>query len=90
MYINIGSEILLRDVEIVAVITLKLENNYDYNHSYLLKQKENNKIIDISAGNAKSIVILRDESVYISPITSQTILMRSKNFGLPKGMNKIG
>ena len=91
MYINIGSDIILREKEIIAVISLRQNKKFCvYNHSYLLKMERQNKIIDISAGKAKSIIILSDETAYISPISTQTIRLRSKKFGLPKGLNKIG
>jgi len=74
MYLHIGKDCVLSTNELIAIFNIEaLEkmNSYDY-------VLENNveKIVDISCGNPKSLVLVRkgDKNVaYISNILSSTI-----------------
>ena len=46
---------------------------------------EKGKLINISSDNEKSFIVTEDESVYISPISPQTLKIRSKKNGFSGG-----
>lgn len=90
MYLHIGSDKLIRIEEIIAIINYKGAKDKNIINKRFLKQvKKNGALIDISnieTNNAKSLVFVNNNKVYISPISPQTLYKRSKNFGLSEGM----
>lgn len=91
MYLHIGSDMLVRTVEIIAIISYKATTGTrNINSDFLEQVKKNGKIINLSnlkTKNAKSFVIT-NKIVYISPISSETLYNRSKKFGLSEGLKK--
>lgn len=90
MYLHIGSNVLLRTVEMIAIIDKEgSRESKKINKKFLQKIKKEGEIRDISdleSKNARSMVLVDDNRVYISPISAQTLYKRSKNNGLSEGM----
>ena len=90
MYLHIGTNILIRDVDIIAIIERKGKKEKDKtNQKFLDQVQKEGEVIDISdltSENAKSMVVVNNNRVYISPISPQTLYRRSKNFGLSEGL----
>lgn len=76
MYLHIGSGLSLKEKDIIAIFDIEyIKNTKEYKGFYekLLLDK---KIIDISKGNRKSIILTKNsqgEKAYISNINANTI-----------------
>jgi regulator of extracellular matrix RemA (YlzA/DUF370 family) len=90
MYLHIGSDVLISTSEIIALISYRgTETGNSINTKFLQHVCKNGGVIDISntvRKNAKSLVLVDNDLVYISPVTPLTIYKRSKNFGLSEGL----
>jgi len=90
MFLHIGTDVLIRTSEIIAIIASKGLNEKNKTNKRFLKEIMNEgEIIDISnleTKNSKSIVLVNKNQVYISPISPQTLYKRSKNNGLSEGL----
>lgn len=78
MYLHIGNDIILEKKNILFILDYKnlKDNKVFYN---FLEGIEKKNIIDISSGNAKSIVITKENGEikgYISNISSNTLSNR--------------
>ena len=93
MYLHIGTDVLIRAEEIIAIINRKgIKDKNKINRRFLKKILKDGEIIDISnkeTENAKSMVLVNQNRVYISPISPQTLYKRSKKFGLSEGLKTI-
>ncbi len=86
MYLHIGTDVLLREKDVIAIIGRKGEKDKSRINRRFLKQKENEgKINNISNNNEKSFVITSDDFVYISPISPQTLSKRSRKKEFQEG-----
>ena len=88
MYLHIGTNVLIRTVDIIAIIGRKGKKD-KMNQQFLEQVQKEGEIIDISdlvSENAKSMVMVTNNRVYISPISPQTLYRRSKNYGLSEGL----
>jgi regulator of extracellular matrix RemA (YlzA/DUF370 family) len=86
MYLHIGTNVLLRGEDIIAIIGRKGDaDKSKINRFFLNKKAEKGKIINISFDNEKSFILTDEEIVYISPISPQTLKSRSKNNGFSGG-----
>lgn len=76
MYLHIGNGLCLNNKDIIAIFNIDyIKNTKDYRNFYQKNVDENN-IIDISNGNAKSLILINKNNVtkaYISNINSNTI-----------------
>lgn len=87
MYLHIGTNVLLREKEIIAIIGRKGDTDKSrINQQFLNAKAEKGKLINISSDNEKSFIVTEDESVYISPISPQTLKIRSKKNGFSGGL----
>ena len=93
MYLHIGSDVLLSTSDIIAIIGYKGdEDNNKLNKSFLQQVYKEGEVINISnlaTENAKSMVLVNNNLIYISPISPQTLYKRSKKFGLSEGLKII-
>jgi regulator of extracellular matrix RemA (YlzA/DUF370 family) len=90
VYLHIGTDVLIRTTEMIAIIGRKGQfPESKINEHFLRAMEKEEKVIDISSKNAKSFILTNDDGVYISPISPQTLFKRSKKFGLSGGVKKI-
>lgn len=74
MYLHIGKDYILNNNDIIGIFninTLKKSNSYDY-----ILENLSEKVIDISGGKPKSLILVSKNSkniAYISNILSSTI-----------------
>lgn len=86
MYLHIGTNVLLRAKDIIAIIGRKGDaDKSKINHAFLQKKQEAAQVINISSNNDKSFVVTSDEKVYISPISPHTLKKRSKKTDFQEG-----
>ncbi len=91
MYIHIGCDVLVSSEDIIAIINFrgKMKEDNTCNLSLLEKIEMTGQVNDISnlvTKNAKSLVLAKENTVYISPISPLTLYKRSKNLGLLEGL----
>lgn len=86
MYLHIGTNVLLRGKDIIAIIGRKgPADKSKINKLFLEEKAEKGKLVNISSDNEKSFVVTDEEFVYISPISPQTLKCRCKNKGFSGG-----
>ncbi len=70
MYIHIGTNVLLRSTELIAIIGRKGDfDKNKINKRYLRLKQNEGKVIDLSSNNAKSFILANDDRVSLSPIS---------------------
>lgn len=80
MYLHIGKECVLNNNELIGIFNIEIlekSNSYDY-----ILENIAEKVIDISEGNPKSLILVCKENkniAYISNILSSTIGKRINN-----------
>ena len=78
MYLHIGKECILNNNELIGIFNIETLSNYEYISSSMVE-----KVIDISAGNPKSLILISKNNkyiAYISNILSSTIASRINKF----------
>jgi len=74
MYVHIGEETLVRALDIVAIISKESIVTSSQMNEFLTHDRA--KVVDLSKGGYKSIVITKDK-IYYSPLSSGTLKKRS-------------
>ncbi|MCE5285251.1 MAG: DUF370 domain-containing protein [Pelosinus sp.] len=77
MFLHLGADTVVLLKNVVAIADLKMVKS-NINNDFLENMRANKLVIDISDNNAKSIVIA-DEVVYLSAISSLTLKKRAGN-----------
>jgi regulator of extracellular matrix RemA (YlzA/DUF370 family) len=86
MYLHIGTNVLLRTNDIIAIIGRKGDaDKRKINRAFLQKKQDSAQLINISSNNDKSFVLTADEKVYISPISPYTLKKRSQKNDFQEG-----
>ncbi len=80
MYVHIGKDIVINSENIIAILDISsLRKNKNNLEEVLQKLKISDNIIDVSDENKKSLIILNNNSAYITNISSVTIAKRASN-----------
>ncbi|WP_026568044.1 extracellular matrix regulator RemB [Bacillus sp. UNC41MFS5] len=74
MYIHIGEDINIRARDIISILDKESVNNSPLVEEFLKSRKE--KVINLSKNPFKSVIVTND-NVYLSPISSGTLKKRS-------------
>ncbi len=84
MYLHLGGEICVRIKEIIAIMDLETSSTSKITREFLKKMQKNGKVISINDEELpKSYVVTEKDkkvTMYISPISSSTLLKRANNF----------
>ena len=72
MYLHVGNDTVVKASELVAVLNAKMLNVSPYLQKFL----HQNKVIDLTEGNIKSIVVTIHH-IYLSPIGSTALKRKS-------------
>lgn len=75
MFLHLGADTVIPLKQVIAIADLKLFRS-TVNDEFLNTMREENMIVDVSEGNAKSFVVT-DKIVYLSAISSLTLKKRS-------------
>ena len=93
MYLHIGSDVLIRLEELIAIVNLKgATDRNSINRRFFEQIKREGEIVDISdpqEKNAKSLILTTQQRAYLSPISSHTLCKRLQKFGFLEGMKTI-
>lgn len=81
MFLHLGENTVIRTDEIIGIFDLDNTTVSKATRDYLSIMQKNKKIIDVSYDLPKSFILCKDEEkneniVYISPISTQTLLKR--------------
>ena len=84
MYLHLGQNVVVPTKSVVAVFDMDNTTVSKATRDYLSKMQKDKKIIDVSLDLPKSFVLCKDRDsgenvVYISPISTQTLLKRIQN-----------
>lgn len=80
MYVHIGKDVVINSENIIAILDISsLEKNKNNLQEILQKIKISDNIIDVSDENKKSLIILNNNSAYITNISSVTIAKRASD-----------
>lgn len=82
MYLHLGGDISVKIKNIVAIMDLETTSVSKITKKFLKIAQKESSVINVNEELPKSYVITSDEEkirVYISPISSQTLLKRANN-----------
>ena len=83
MYLHLGGEVCIRIKDIVAIMDLETSSTSKITREFLRKIQKKGEVISVSVEDLpKSYVLIKDEEkvrMYISPISSNTLLKRINN-----------
>lgn len=84
MFLHLGENTVISSAEIIGIFDMDNTTVSKATRDYLSKMQKDKKIIDVSLDLPKSFVLCKDKDsgenvVYISPISTQTLLKRIQN-----------
>ena len=84
MFLHLGENTVISSSEIIGIFDMDNTTVSKATRDYLSKMHKDKKIIDVSLDLPKSFVLCKDRDsgenvVYISPISTQTLLKRIQN-----------
>ncbi len=82
MYLHLGGDVAVRIKDIVAIMDMETTSTSKKTREFLKINQKHGEIISVNNELPKSYVIITEDKktkVYISPISSQTLLKRANN-----------
>lgn len=79
MYIHLGGEKIIRSSELVAIFDISIEKSSKISKQYVNHAQQQKHIEMIGEEEAKSIVVTQN-TVYYSPISTTTLKKRANQF----------
>ncbi|MGB4019040.1 MAG: DUF370 domain-containing protein [Syntrophomonadaceae bacterium] len=79
MYIHLGNNYIISTQNIIAIINLNPPLNEDIKDIMEIARSER-KLVNISEKGKNKALILCDDRVYLSPISSNTLYKRASHF----------
>jgi predicted transcriptional regulator len=84
MFLHLGQDTVILTDEIIGIFDLDTTTVSKTTRDYLTKMEKSGKVINVSSDLPKSFILVRnkktgDKKIYISPISTQTILKRIEN-----------
>ena len=83
MYLHLGGEICVKIKDVVAIMDLETTSTSKITREFLKKMQKNQEVINVNDEELpKSYVVINDDNktrMYISPISSGTLLKRANN-----------
>ena len=86
MYIHLGQETVIRSEDVIGIFDLDSTTVSKNTRIFLTKAEKKGEVFNVSYELPKSFTLCNDKNskkntVYISQISSQTLLKRSENIG---------
>lgn len=78
MYLHIGNNVLVRKDAVIGVFSIDSLSSDNKGKKFMSEIRQNREVEDISDGKQSSLV-LTDEKIYITRISTATLLGRSGN-----------
>jgi hypothetical protein len=76
MFLHVGADVVVSLKRVVAIFDLRSCQTAEATREFLLLIQNEKKVTDVAGGDAKSLV-LTDSEVYLSPISSLTLMKRA-------------
>ena len=73
MYVHIGPSKAVRKEDIISVFDLDSSTVSVFTRSFLSKAEKEKRVVLLSYDLPKSFILMRDETVYLSPFNTSTI-----------------
>lgn len=83
MYLHLGENTVVRTDDIIGIFDMDTSTISKWTKKYLASATKNKRVINVSMELPKSYIVCRENNeikVYISQISSQTLLKRKSNF----------
>lgn len=83
MYLHLGQDITVRTKDIIGIFDIEKASLSKYTKSFLSGATKKNQVINVSYEMPKSFIVCAAEEemiVYISQISSRTLLKRAESF----------
>lgn len=76
MFLHVGADVVVSVKRVVAIFDLRSSGVAETTREFLALAQGEKRVTDISGGDPKSLV-LTDSEVYLSPISSLTLMKRA-------------
>lgn len=76
MFLHVGADVVVSLKQMVAILDLKSIQGAESTREFLSQAYGRKQVIDVAGGDAKSLV-LTDDGIYLSPISSLTLKKRA-------------
>jgi extracellular matrix regulatory protein B len=76
MFLHVGADVVVSLKRVVAIFDLKSSQMAEATRNFITLAHQGKKVTDIAGGEAKSLV-LTDSEIYLSPISSLTLMKRA-------------
>jgi extracellular matrix regulatory protein B len=76
MFLHVGADVVVSLKRVVGIFDLKSSQMAEATREFLAMSHREQKVTDIAGGEAKSMV-LTDSEIYLSPISSLTLMKRA-------------
>ncbi len=76
MYLHVGGDYLIKKDKIVGIFDIENTSISKHTREFFKKSEKGKKVINVSFDLPRSFILDKDENVYISPISPQTLLKR--------------
>lgn len=83
MYLHLGENTVVRTESIIGIFDMDTSTISKWTKDYLSNATKNKRVINVSMELPKSFVVCNENSeikVYVSQISSQTLMKRKSNF----------
>ncbi|MDA8442525.1 MAG: DUF370 domain-containing protein [Peptococcaceae bacterium] len=79
MFLHLGGDVIVSYSHIIAILDLYSTKNSSLSSDFLTNVLNDHEIIKISEDGKEKTLVITDKAMYISPISSYTLLKRSQN-----------
>ena len=90
MYLHIGNDVIVKTESVVGVFDLETSTINNHTRVFLAKAEKSGQVINVSEEMPKSFIVCadnEDKTVYISHISSATLLKRVESLTAPGKTN---
>lgn len=78
MFVHLGGDLVIKSEKIITILDHASEQQSPENRAFMKENREQGLIRNVTEDPAKSIVVT-DDVVYLSPISSHTLRRRAEN-----------
>lgn len=78
MYIHLGGDLIIRSNKIIAILNYQSKEISEQNEIFLKKHSQNNNIVYSVSNEKPKSIIITDDKIYYSPISTHTLKRRAK------------
>ncbi|MFC4736214.1 extracellular matrix regulator RemB [Bacillus daqingensis] len=78
MFIHLGGDIVLKAERIITILDHQSEEASAENRAFMKRSRDAKQTVEVTGDPAKSIVVT-DDCIYLSPISSHTLKRRAEN-----------